>query len=198
MDNPLIQFAKPKDGKEASFTYKGVEHRLRAQPCGDDYFAVLYPDAREAFQECSHMATVNNRIVGGKLTAYPVGIYPDVQAIVRSYAVPEGASPLDPSTVYALYDHEPGLFAQLRGHALIVLGIMEDLAVNSGKGAWEEAFALAKKAEKAAKRGEDASGLIRQIRQKAALALKDFRIGGESESDDPDDLDGAMEGLEGN
>ncbi|MGV3616100.1 MAG: hypothetical protein ACO1SV_12260 [Fimbriimonas sp.] len=179
-----------------------MTHKLGGRPFGDDFFAVLYPDVEEALKACSHFATVNGRTVDGKVTAYPFGLYGDVQAIIRTYQTPEGCEPLDPSSVFGIYDNEPGLFAQLRGQALEILGVLEAANPNSGKPAWQSILAAVRAMEKALRAGETekAQNLAKTIRHITKRALDDYggADAGEDEEDDPRDVDPVMEGLSGN
>jgi hypothetical protein len=199
--NPLAAI-EPRPPFEAEIAHRGVVHRIAAEPYGDVYFAILYPDVESARKDCSHFATLNGRTVDGKIRAYPLEIYGDVLAIMATYQTPEGFEPLDMSSVFALYDKDPGLFAQLRGLALIGVGVVESTPVNSGRAAWSDQLVGAKQLERALRDGEDekARALAKALRQRAAVAMRDFDVSApvEDEADDPRDVDPTMEAVVGN
>lgn len=208
--HPLAQHARKKDVRREVVVYQGVAHELAGYPVGDAFFAILFPDIEAAITDCAHFASLNNRVLGGKVVAYPLDIYADVLAIRLGYQTPAGTEPLDDSILFALYDNEPALFAQLRAKALIVHGITDLGGTNSGKTAWQGIFATAKALEKLLK-GEDFTkdekaltevrDFAKAIRQAAKMALKDFNVAEEGEDegqDDPRDLDQLMEAAVGN
>lgn len=197
-ENPQRNFANPKAARRQEFVYKGVSFVLEATPYGEDYFGIMYPDPQDAYRACTQYAQVNGRLLGDQPKAYPVTIYSDVQAIKRSLQTPDGCEPLDESVIWAFYDNEPALFAELRGAALIVLGFMDDVALNSGKVAWQQAFTALREIVKNLQRGEPAKAMAQAKlgRAVASRALKDFDPAyGELSPDDPADTDPAMEGI---
>ncbi|RYG35199.1 hypothetical protein EON81_13410 [bacterium] len=182
--------------KRVESVIDGKTYAFQGSPMGDDYFELLYPDIRDVNLECSHQATLC-----GRSRPFPASIWADVQAIVRTYVPEDGESKPDASEIFPLYDARPAVFAELRGSALIALGLTDNARPNSAQGAWGAAFIKAREIEKALRKGGDAKALAAELRRICWLALKDFGVeneGGGTEGDHPDDTESLMESLSGN
>lgn len=192
-----------------SFVYGDVEFVFEADPDGDLYMGVMFPNPEDALNAGKHAARTNGRQTAkGELRPYPIEIYGDVVAILNTYRMPDGEPPLDINEAYSLYDTAPELFSLMRGAAIEVVGVGGgETRPNSGLASWSAVFSTAARAHRmvgevatgsVTVKADDLRAVIGDIFRLAKAAIGDYKLNARDVAGEGVALDPELEAILGN